>query len=164
MIHYDSYYDSYYSMTYRNPYKDEVKESSGMKIQVYPVKAVMDQEDSVQPVEVRHFEHSRSFKNGKDENEISVLWVERRIFTITDSFPSISVSNRIINIKSTNLKPVGKMTHYNDSLYDSYVQIEVASDGIKEKNRKLREMIQSHMKNDKDISQLGMILQGMTHL
>ena len=66
--------------------------------------------------------------------------------------------------KSTNLKRVRKMTHYSDSLYDSYVQIEVASDGIKEKNRKLREMIQSHMKNDKDISQLGMILQGMTHL
>ena len=30
-----------------------------------------------------------------------------------------------------------------------------------EKNKTLREMIQSHMKNDKDISQLGMILQGI---
>ena len=51
----------------------------------------------------------------------------------------------MINVKSTNLSP-----------------IEVACSGILEKSAKLREMIQSHMKNnDRDISQLGMILQGI---
>ena len=51
----------------------------------------------------------------------------------------------MINVKSTSLSP-----------------IEVACSDILEKSAKLREMIQSHMKNnDRDISQLGMILQGI---
>ena len=92
-------------LKYTKTIQDDIKEGSGMKIQVYPVKPIINGSSSI------HFEHSRSFKNGKNENEISILWVERRIFTITDSFPSISNSNRIINVKSTNLKPVSHLEY-----------------------------------------------------
>ena len=84
-----------------------MKEASHQKIQVYPVKPIVDSNNED---DVRHFEHSRSFKKDESEteskNSIEQRWVERRIFTTTDSFPSISTSNRIVNVKSIILRPV----------------------------------------------------------
>ena len=86
---------------------EEIKEASNQKIQIYPVKPIVDSNNED---EVRHFEHSRSFKKDESEteskNSIEQRWVERRIFTTTDSFPSISTSNRIVNVKSIILRPV----------------------------------------------------------
>ena len=84
-----------------------MKEASHQKIQIYPVKPIVDSNNED---DVRHFEHSRSFKKDESEteskNSIEQRWVERRIFTTTDSFPSISTSNRIVNVKSIILRPV----------------------------------------------------------
>lgn len=109
-------------LNYAKTIPDELKENSGQKIQVYPIKPIRDRHDAT-----RHFEHFRSFKNDKDENAHAIerRWVERRVFTVTDAFPSISSENRVINIRSENLSP-----------------IEVACNGILEKSTKLREMIQ----------------------
>ncbi len=91
-----------------------MKEASHQKIQIYPVKPIVDcnNED-----DVRHFEHSRSFKKDESEteskNSIEQRWVERRIFTTTDSFPSISTSNRIVNVKSIILRPVSPTWIFN---------------------------------------------------
>ena len=86
---------------------EEMKDGSHQKIQVYPVKPIVDNNNED---DVRHFEHSRSFKKDESEteskNSIEQRWVERRIFTTTDSFPSISTSNRIVNVKSIILRPV----------------------------------------------------------
>ena len=89
-----------------------MKEASHQKIQVYPVKPIVDSNNED---DVRHFEHSRSFKKDESEteskNSIEQRWVERRIFTTTDSFPSISTSNRIVNVKSIILRPVSSGLH-----------------------------------------------------
>ena len=111
-------------LNYAKTIPDELRENSGQKIQVYPIKPIRDRHgDHV----TRHFEHFRSFKNDQDESAHAIerRWVERRVFTVTDAFPSISSSNRVINIRSENLSP-----------------IEVACNGILEKSAKLREMIQ----------------------
>ena len=74
-------------LNYAKTINDELKEESGQKIQVYPIKPIISTEQH----STHHFEHLRSFKNDQDSNNgIEGRWVERRIFTVTDSFPSIS--------------------------------------------------------------------------
>ena len=99
-------------MNFAKTVSEEMKEASHQKIQIYPVKPIVDSNNED---DVRHFEHSRSFKKDESEteskNSIEQRWVERRIFTTTDSFPSISTSNRIVNVKSIILRPVSSGLH-----------------------------------------------------
>lgn len=123
-------------LSHSEPIPDETKEKFAKKIQIFPVKPLVgDNEDFA-----RHFEHRRSFsQNGK--TGIENTWVEKRTFTATDAFPGIAAFARVINVKHSRLKPV-----------------ELAIVSLHEKNTELRRLIDS---GSHDPGNLAMLLQGV---
>ena len=80
---------------------EELKNKNEQFVQIFPLKPVLSEEDNFS----RHFEHRRSYAE-KEKNGLEHRWVERRIFTTTDSFPGVSATAKVVNVKTIQLKPV----------------------------------------------------------